>query len=373
MKKLIFAITCLFPLAGMAQKGYTITGNLPQLNVAAKAYLVTLKGRKFEETDSAIVKNGKFIFTGNVTEPQRAILVIKRSSPRQADQQGFYLENSKITFTGTDSIKNAVVKGSVSDREDRELSAQVRPFTDKILKIQNEFAGDHGPVAGKSAAERKAASDSMKSYIAAIKNIKYKFVDSHPDSFMGLYEFNTFVLGNHFSPAEVKPMFYKFSALLQSSSLGQESLDRILAVEKRGLGAKIIEFTQTDIEGKPFRIASLRGKYVLIDFWASWCYWCRQENPNVLKAYEQLKDKNLEIVSVSFDENKGAWENAVKQDKLPWLQVSDLKGMLEKDGLASMLDIKSIPQNLLINPEGIIIAANLRGADLTQKLSALIK
>ncbi|PTS92373.1 thioredoxin [Pedobacter sp. HMWF019] len=375
MKKSIFLFLSLLPLLAAAQKSYTISGKLPAVKGQAKAYLVTLQGDQFKETDSVVIKNGQFQFTGKVDQPQSAIIAVKRSpeSGKQTDNLSFYLENSKITLTGKDSIKTATVAGSVSDREDRELSALITPFTKRIMKIQREFTKDHGVVEGKTLEQRKEAQDSINSYVKQIKNIQLKFVESHPNSFMGLYTFNTSILGSHFDSAEVKPLFYKFSPQLQSSSLGKLAIDRILANEKRAVGVKIIDFSQTDINGKPFHIRSLRGKYVFLDFWASWCYWCRAENPNVLKAYEQLKDRNLEIVSVSFDESKAAWENAIKQDKLPWLQVSDLKGMKVRDGLAAMLDIKAIPQNLLISPEGVIIATNLRGEDLPAKLSKLIK
>jgi peroxiredoxin len=373
MKKLLISTLMLLPFVVAAQKGYTLSGKLTGLSVPAKVYLVTLQGDHFKETDSVVIKNGEFLFTGEVEEPQQAIIVIKRPSGNQTDDLSFYLENAKITFTGRDSIKTATVAGSVSDREDRELSALVTPFTNRIMKIQREFSKGHELSAGKTLEQRKAAQDSLNSYVAQIKGIKQKFVETHLNSFVGLSVFNTAILGSHFDSAEVKPLFYKFSPQLQLSSLGQLVMDRILANEKRAVGVKIIDFSQTDINGKPFNIKSLRGKYVFLDFWASWCYWCRKENPNVLKAYQQLKDRNLEIVSVSFDESKASWENAVKEDKLPWLQVSDLKGMKVKEGLAAILDIKAIPQNLLISPDGTIIATNLRGEDLTTKLAALLK
>ncbi len=374
MKKSLISILMLLPFVVAAQKSYTLSGKLSALNVPAKAYLVTLKNGAWKETDSVVIKEGKFQFTGKVDQPQSALIAIKRSAGRQTDNLSFYLENSKITFTGKDSIKTATVTGSVSDREDRELSAMITPFTKKIMKIQREFSKeDHGVVEGKTVEQRKAASDSLNSYVKQIRNIQLKFVESHLNSYMGLYTFNTSVLGSHFDSAEVKPLFYKFSSQLQSSPLGQLAIDRITANGKRAVGVKILDFSQTDINGNNFDIKSLRGKYVFLDFWASWCYWCRKENPNVLKAYQQLKDRNFEIVSVSFDESKASWENAVKEDKLPWLQVSDLKGMKVRDGLAARLDINAIPQNLLINPEGIIVATNLRGEDLPAKLSALLK
>ncbi|MDN5287874.1 MAG: alkyl hydroperoxide reductase/Thiol specific antioxidant/Mal allergen [Mucilaginibacter sp.] len=377
MKKIILAVVWLFPLAGMAQGAYTISGKMSGLKVPAKAYLVTRQGDEFKDKDSVEIKDGKFRFTGTVEEPQYAIIAIRpKGVPKtrnQRDYIDFFLENSKISIVGADSIKNATVSGSESDTENRELEALITPFTDKIIKLQHEFSRGGKNPANKTAEERKVASDSLNSYVKQIKDINLKFVKSHLNSFMGLYTFNFSILDSHFNPAEVKPLFYKFSPQLQSSLLGKLSIDRIISSERRGVGVKIFDFSQTDVNGNIFKIASLRGKYVFVDFWASWCHWCRVENPNVLKAYEQLKDRNLEIVSVSFDESKAAWENAVKQDKLPWLQVSDLKGMKVRDGLAAMLDINAIPQNLLINPEGIIIAANLRGEDLPAKLSALIK
>ena len=373
MKKIILALVCMSPLAGIAQGGYTLTGKFSEINVPAKAYLVTVQNRNWKETDSTIIKGGKFRFTGKIREPQEAIVVIKRSSGRQPDVLNFVLENSNITFTGKDSIRRAVISGSISNKENRELRALVDPLTTKITALQEKFPENHEAVSSKAAEELKIASDSINSYVKQIRKINLTFIESHPNSYIALRTFNDFILIGRFNPAEVSPLYYKFSPRLQSSPLGKLVFDRIIATEKRGLGQKIIDFTQTDLSGKTFNITSLRGKYVFLDFWASWCYWCRAENPNVAKAYEQLKDKNLEIVSVSFDDNRAAWVNAVKEDKLPWLQVSDLKGTHAKDGLATRLDIQAIPQNLLINPEGIIIAANLKGEDLAAKIAALIK
>jgi len=369
MKKTIFSILVLLPFLAAAQKSYTLSGKLPGLKEPAKAYLVTLKDGKFEETDSVAVKDGKFQFTGNVDAPQQAIIAIKRQSAsasgRQRDDLGFFLENSKIVFVGTDSIKNATVSGSVSDKEERELDALTKPLTNAIIQLNDDFRGKPKDEAWKK------ASDSVVKLVATIKDIKWKFAESHLNSFMGLYTYNIHILDSKFEPAKVEPLYHRFSPELKSSDLGKRTLEKIEIAKRRQTGIKATDFTQNDLNDKAFTLSSLRGKYVLVDFWASWCVPCRAENPNLVKAYQALKSKNFEVVGVSLDQGKEAWAAAVEKDGLPWIHVCDMKGW--KNEVAVMYGISSVPQNLLINPEGLIIAKNLRGEDLTEKLSALIK
>jgi peroxiredoxin len=137
------------------------------------------------------------------------------------------------------------------------------------------------------------------------------------------------------------------------------------------LGSKAADITQNDPAGKPVSLASLHGKYVLVDFWASWCAPCRAENPNVVKLYKQYQDKGFTVFGVSLDAeaSKAAWIKAIAIDGLAWTQVSDLKGWA--NAAAKTYDVKSIPQNFLIDPNGVIIAKNLRGEELAKKLASL--
>ncbi|HSC36253.1 MAG TPA: TlpA disulfide reductase family protein, partial [Chitinophagaceae bacterium] len=133
-----------------------------------------------------------------------------------------------------------------------------------------------------------------------------------------------------------------------------------------------LDFTQNDTLGNPVSLSSLRGKYLLVDFWASWCGPCRAENPNVVKAFEQYKDKGFHILSVSLDQPgaKEKWMKAIHDDHLTWSHVSDLQ--FWNNAVAKLYGIQAIPQNLLLDPTGKIIAKNLRGEDLTKKLAQVL-
>jgi thiol-disulfide isomerase/thioredoxin len=155
-----------------------------------------------------------------------------------------------------------------------------------------------------------------------------------------------------------------------SSFSGKQITDKYNKAKQFAIG-KSIDFTLPDKEGKEFKLSSLKGKYVLVDFWASWCVPCRAENPFMLKAYNELKDKNFEIVGVSLDETRAAWLRAVEQDKLPWVQVSDVKGF--KTEIAVRFGITAIPQNVLIDPDGKVIAKDLRGSDVNKMIAGYIK
>jgi peroxiredoxin len=374
-KKMIMLVASLWPLTTMAQGGYTITGKMSGLKVPAKAYLVTLQNGAWKNKDSVEIKKGKFQFKGSVTEPQQALMAVRRNgapdSRGQNDYIGFFLENSNIVFTAPDSIIKSKITGSVADRESRELEAMVKPLTNKITRLNNKFSKYNKASANYSAEERKLASDTVTMLVTDIKNIKMKFVESHLNSFMGLYTYSYAILGSKFNPTALEPLFQKLSPGLQASELGKRTMERIEIAKRGQAGIKVTDFTQNDVNGKPFTLSSLRGKYVLVDFWASWCAPCRAENPNVRNAYQALKDKNFEIVSVSLDAGKSQWVDAINKDGMPWIHVSDLKGW--KNEVAILYGVNSVPQNFLIDPNGVIVARDLRGDDLITKLSAYIK
>jgi peroxiredoxin len=154
------------------------------------------------------------------------------------------------------------------------------------------------------------------------------------------------------------------------SPVYQNLAARVESMRKTSPGAEAPDLTFNDPNGNPITLSSFRGKYVLIDFWASWCRPCRIENPNVVKLYDQYKNKGFEIYGVSLDQQHDAWVNAIAQDQLTWPQVSDLGGWNSKP--SQMYGVQAIPATFLLDPNGIIIAKNLRGEELKQKIAELL-
>ena len=149
-----------------------------------------------------------------------------------------------------------------------------------------------------------------------------------------------------------------------ASAQGQSQNSNII------IGQQAPDFTLPDVDGKPVSLSSFRGKYVLVDFWASWCGPCRQENPNIVATYNQFKDKNFTILGVSLDQDKKAWLKAINDDGLVWKQISDLK--FWNSEAASLYQVQAIPFNVLIDPNGKVIGKELIGADLRNKLTEVL-
>ena len=371
VKKIVLIILAILPAFVFAQVGkYTILGTLGAYNAPAKVYLRYMYNGKVN-TDSVTLKNGKFQFSGPAgSSPVNGLIMLnaKGTGPNYDDYKPIYLEKGTITISGADLIGNAKVAGTKTNEDNERYNLALKPVNDAYdaLEARKKAAT---PDQQKSDAFDKENNQAEKAIEAQEADANKKFIHDNPGSYISIVALEGYAYNADY--VDIAPLFNGLTDEIKQTDAGKKFAERLPKIKAVALGATAPEFAEADTNGKIINLSSFRGKYVLIDFWASWCSPCRGENPNMVKAFNHYKGQKFTIIGISLDQPTGkkAWLAAIHKDGLTWTQVSDLKYWDSKT--AGLYAVRGIPQNFLLDPDGKIIAKNLRGNDLEDKLEEL--
>lgn len=374
MTKNIFILVALLPLFAHAQQQYVVKGNFHDTKRTGKVYL-TYKIGGLTRADSAVVTSGVFELSGPMPAvtsgylqfvgPQRAT---KKTSP---DAIILYLEPGQISIVANDSLKHATIKGSKVNDDYLNLNNLDEPLKMELNRYREQYSAipKHAP---DLIQQQQAVQIKMKELAERRKLVYKNFVRDNPNSYISLFVIRD-VAGPYMDQENGAELFAGLSDRIKNSPDGKQMKTMLDGLARTAKGNMAPVFSQPDTAGKIVYLTDFKGKYVLVDFWASWCHPCRAENPRLLKAYNRFKDKGFSIVGISIDQEKmrNAWLKAIKDDGMPWTQLIDANA--DKNGAAALYGVKAIPSNFLINPEGKIVARNLRGEDIEKTIESILK
>ncbi len=373
MKKLLILSVFTLHLAAYGQQGsFQINGTYPASLAGNKIVLNYQDADKNKKNDTLVLSGSKFQFKGKLAAPQKvtiSALATKeepRNSRRNDQRLSFYLEAGKTELALQSPLNQSLVKAGPEQayfEAYNQRTAAVKKALDEVYQTY-------------SAAKQAGTDEAMRAYFQGIKTnqeilleVQKAFFKDYPEARLNLdlLKEQTVIIDAH----NFEALFSLLGPGLKNTEEGRAFAEKLAVAQQTAVGKPLIDLHLPNQHGQEMPLSALKGKVVLIEFWASWCAPCRAEAPTLKRAYEQYHPKGFEIYAVSLDDKKEAWLKAIAEDDLPWPQVSDLKGF--NSAAAKSYQIRAIPQNILVDEQGTIIAKNLRGISLLDTLAEYYK
>lgn len=390
--KLFTLPVCLLMAASLVaqEKPFVITGQIK----GKKEGYIYLTYRPLEKYDSAKIVNGRFVFKGKLDGPAEASLLMDKSPRSFEKYTQVYITpgTMQLTVDYNNFSEGIVLKGSPVQADADLLKRLIAPVMIKLKPISDSFSHANDVyIAAIRAKKDEATLDQLKNEADAIKermepyqeqigDIQEKFMDTHPTSFVTASMLRYKIGGMPVQEGEAR--YEKLTAHTKNSSLGKEIKEELDGLRAGSPGAKAFVFTAQELRGAPLSLADYKGKYVLLDFWASWCVPCRKSNPHLKELYAKYSGKGFEIIGVSDDDNhEDAWKKAVEKDGVGiWKHVLrgfDLQKLLKKEknvnDISNYYGIHSLPTKILVGPDGVIVGRYGGGGEDDDAMDAKLK
>lgn len=357
-KNFLFALLMLilFSACDNTTTNYEITGVIKNIPDSSVLYLSVNN----VDMDSTIVLNEKFKFNGTVKEPTNVYLRIKNTR----DFKSFWLENNNIRIEAEQGkLREAKISGSNAEKEEELLSERLINVQTKLEEVENSYSNSMTDIEKDSVIKlyQSLQQEEISIYQGFVKEFPNSFVSSH---LLDIY-------ASTWGKETTQKLFEQFSPEIKNSEYGKR-IARFIELNKNPkVGEQFVDFSMSDQSGNTKQLSGYKDKVVLLEFWASWCGPCRQENPNLVNTYNRFHPKGFEIFAVSLDIKKDRWLEAIDKDGLIWEHVSELNG--DENTACLIYGINGIPDNFLIDRNGIIVGRNVRGEDLDDKLAELLE